>query len=140
MAEPEEGESFDSPNLMALTAGIVSNYVTNNPVPQQDLIELIQDVHVALETATNNTPTVFRAPLVPAVPIKHSVTPEFIVCLEDGKKFKFLTRHLKTKFNLTPAEYRRKWGLSADYPMVAPNYAQKRAEMAKAAKLGHRKR
>ena len=103
MAEPEEGESFDSPNLMALTAGIVSNYVTNNPVPQQDLIELIQDVHVALETATNNTPTVFRAPLVPAVPIKHSVTPEFIVCLEDGKKFKFLTRHLKTKFNLTPA-------------------------------------
>ena len=140
MAEPEEGESFDSPNLMALTAGIVSNYVTNNPVPQQDLIELIQDVHVALETATNNTPTVFRAPLVPAVPIKHSVTPEFIVCLEDGKKFKFLTRHLKTKFNLTPAEYRRKWGLSADYPMVAPNYAQKRAEMAKAAKRGHRKR
>ena len=77
---------------------------------------------------------------MPAVPIKHSVTPEFIVCLEDGKKFKFLTRHLKTKFNLTPAEYRRKWGLSADYPMVAPNYAQKRAEMAKAAKLGHRKR
>ena len=140
MAEPEEGESFDSPNLMALTAGIVSNYVTNNPVPQQDLIELILDVHVALETATNNTPTVFRAPLVPAVPIKHSVTPEFIVCLEDGKKFKFLTRHLKTKFNLTPAEYRRKWGLSAAYPMVAPNYAQKRAEMAKAAKLGHRKR
>ncbi|EAV45765.1 MULTISPECIES: MucR family transcriptional regulator [Roseibium] len=140
MAESEEGATYDSPNLMALTAGIVSNYVTNNPVPQQDLIELILDVHVALETATNNTPTVFRAPLVPAVPIKQSVTPEFIVCLEDGKKFKFLTRHLKTKFNLTPAEYRRKWGLSADYPMVAPNYAQKRAEMAKAAKLGHRKR
>lgn len=139
MADIDEGETFEPPNLMALTAGIVSRYVTNNPVAKQDLVDLIQDVHGALESASNSGPAPQRTPLVPAVPIRQSVTQDFIICLEDGQKFKFLTRHLKTKFNLTPAEYRRKWGLDPDYPMVAPAYAEKRAEMAREAKLGHRR-
>jgi len=139
MAETDEGNTFAPPKLMALTAGIVSRYVTNNPVDKQDLVELIQDVHGALESASNSGPASQRTPLVPAVPIRLSVTQDFIICLEDGKKFKFLTRHLKTKFNMTPAEYRRKWGLDPDYPMVAPAYAQKRADMARKAKLGHRR-
>ncbi len=140
MTEIEGGALADSTDLMSLTADIVSNYVTNNAVPKSELTNLIHQVHGALENAATGGPASRREPLVPAVPVKNSVTPEYIVCLEDGEKFKFLTRHLKTKYNMTPMEYRRKWGLRADYPMVAPRYAAKRAEMAKASKLGHRKR
>ncbi|WP_428669344.1 MucR family transcriptional regulator [Roseibium sp.] len=140
MTELEEGGNADSTDLMSLTVGIVSKYVTNNTVAKTELTSLIHEVHGALENAAGKGPAARREPPVPAVPIKDSVTPDFIICLEDGEKFKFLTRHLKTKYNLTPMEYRRKWGLMADYPMVAPKYAAKRAEMAKASKLGHRKR
>ena len=139
MTEPEQSGFTDSSDLMSLTADIVSNYATNNSVPKAELTNLIHEVHGALETAAGNAPAVNREPLVPAVPVRRSVTPDYIICPEDGEKFKFLTRHLKTKYNLTPQEYRRKWNLRPDYPMVAPKYAAKRAEMAKASKLGHRK-
>lgn len=137
MLESDDGKDVQAASLVELTADIVSTYVTNNTIPTEDLTGLIRDVHGALEkAATARQPA---EPLVPAVPIKHSVTPEFIYCLEDGKPFRFLTRHLKTKYNLTPQEYRRKWNLAANYPMVAPKYSEKRAEMAKQSKLGHRK-
>jgi len=137
MLEPEEGKDVQAASLVELTADIVSTYVTNNAIASEELTGLIRDVHGALEkAATTQRPA--EAP-VPAVPIKNSVTPEYIYCLEDGKPFRFLTRHLKTKYNLTPQEYRRKWNLSANYPMVAPKYSEKRAEMAKESKLGHRR-
>jgi len=137
MLESDDGKDIQAASLVVLTADIVSTYVTNNTIATEDLTGLIRDVHGALEKATTT-----RKPadaLVPAVPIKHSVTPEFIYCLEDGKPFRFLTRHLKTKYSLTPQEYRRKWNLSASYPMVAPKYSEKRAEMAKESRLGHKK-
>lgn len=140
MLDAEDGIHAEPPDLVALTADIVSTYVTNNSIATEDLTGLIQDVHGALEKAANGKPAARHQRPVPAVPIKNSVTPEFIFCLEDGKPFKFLTRHLKTKYKLTPQEYRRKWNLDANYPMVAPKYSAKRAEMAKESKLGHRRR
>lgn len=137
MLESDDGNDVQAANLVALTADIVSTYVTNNTIESKDLTGLIRDVHGALEQASN-APQASDRP-VPAVPIKHSVTPEFIYCLEDGKPFRFLTRHLKTKYNLTPQEYRQKWNLSANYPMVAPKYSERRAEMAKQSKLGHKR-
>jgi predicted transcriptional regulator len=130
-----------SPNeqeLLRLTAQIVSAHVGNNSVAVADLTTLIQDVHRSLSTvgAAEQTP---ERPQ-PAVPIKKSVTPDYIVCLEDGKKLKMLKRHLKTAYGMTPEEYRDRWGLSADYPMVAPNYAQHRSELAKKIGLGTRER
>ena len=130
-----------SPNeqeLLRLTAQIVSAHVGNNSVAVADLTTLIQDVHRSLSTvgAAEQAP---ERPQ-PAVPIKKSVTPDYIVCLEDGKKLKMLKRHLKTAYGMTPEEYRDRWGLSADYPMVAPNYAQHRSELAKKIGLGTRER
>jgi len=137
MLESNDGKDIQAASLVVLTADIVSTYVTNNTIASEDLTGLIRDVHGALEKASSAR----QAPEtpVPAVPIRKSVTPEFIYCLEDGKPFRFLTRHLKTRYNLTPQEYRRKWNLPADYPMVAPQYSEKRAEMAKKSKLGHKK-
>ncbi|WP_269585277.1 MucR family transcriptional regulator [Roseibium sp. Sym1] len=139
MLDAENGIAPEMNDLVALTADIVSTYVTNNNVAAADLTGLIRDVHEALEKAANAQASPQPPPLVPAVPVRSSVTPEYIFCLEDGQPFKFLTRHLKTKYNLTPQEYRRKWNLPATYPMVAPNYSVKRAEMAKESKLGHRR-
>ena len=127
-------------DLIDLTADIVSAYVSNHSVPAQDLPNLIAEIHQALlrTHAGMNEPE--PEPLKPAVNPKKSVFPDYIICLEDGKKFKSLTRHLRTHFDLSPEEYREKWGLSADYPMVAPNYAAARSALAKKSGLGQQRR
>ncbi|NLH82367.1 MAG: MucR family transcriptional regulator [Phyllobacteriaceae bacterium] len=128
-------------NLIDLAADIVSAYVSNNTVPSTELSGLIAEVYGALQrTSTGVAPEPIPEPLKPAVPVKKSVNPDFIVCLEDGKKFKSLKRHLRTQYNMTPEEYREKWGLPADYPMVAPNYAQARSDLAKKMGLGQQRR
>ena len=128
-------------NLIELAADIVSAYVSNNTVSAQDLTALIGDVYAALQrTSSGIAPEPQPEPLKPAVPVKKSVTPDYIVCLEDGKKFKSLKRHLRTQYNVTPEEYREKWGLPPDYPMVAPNYAQARSDLAKKMGLGQQRR
>lgn len=124
--------------LLELTANIVAAYVSNNPLPTSELGRVIADTYAAvskLQAPLTLQPEERRAP---AVPIKKSVTPDFIICLEDGKKFKSLKRHIGTHYNLTPDEYRAKWGLPADYPMVAPNYAAARSQLAKASGLGRK--
>lgn len=126
-----------SADHVKLAAGIVSAYVSNNPVPPGELAQLIGRVHAALLQAAGRVEAVTEAaPLQPAVPIKRSVTPDYIVCLEDGRTFKSLKRHLRARYNLTPEQYRAKWGLPPDYPMVAPNYAKARSDLAKAIGLG----
>ncbi|HZX86302.1 MAG TPA: MucR family transcriptional regulator [Reyranella sp.] len=130
----------DAENYIELAADIVSAYVSNNSVSANDLAALLSDVHVALQRAGTGEVAVIVEPLKPAVPPKKSVTPEFIICLEDGKKFKSLKRHLRTQYNLTPEAYREKWGLPADYPMVAPNYAAARSALAKQMGLGQQRR
>jgi predicted transcriptional regulator len=126
-------------DLVELTAEIISAYVSNNTVVASDLPSIIGDVHDALSKATNRIGTTEREELRPAVALKKSVTPDYIVCLEDGKKFKSLKRHLRTHYNLSPEEYREKWGLPHDYPMVAPNYAAARSQLAKQMGLGTRR-
>ena len=129
-------EESTNPNFADLTAGIVSSYVTNNSVQASDLPKLIGDVHRALTSSHAGTVEPKQEPLTPAVNPKRSVFPDYIVCLEDGKKFKSLKRHLRTKYNMSPEDYRSKWGLAKDYPMVAPNYAKARSELAKQMGLG----
>ena len=126
--------------LIALTASIVSSYVSNNSVPSADLPALIGQVHSALMRVTSGYGEIPSEPLRPAVAVKKSVTADFIVCLEDGKKFKSLKRHLRTQYNMTPEQYREKWGLTSDYPMVAPNYAAARSQLAKQMGLGQQRR
>lgn len=129
----------DETDFVTLTADVVSAYVSNNSVAAADLPTLIQTVHVALTSAATGATKEPVVELTPAVPIKKSVGPDFIICLEDGKKFKSLKRHLRTAYDMTPADYRAKWGLPADYPMVAPNYAAARSELAKKAGLGQQR-
>jgi predicted transcriptional regulator len=126
-------------NLIGLTAQIVSAYVSKNAVASGDLAALIGDVHQALVRASGNVEIGDRDELKPAVPVKKSVTPDYIVCLEDGKKFKSLKRHLRTHYKMSPEEYRAKWQLPHDYPMVAPNYAAARSQLAKKMGLGTRR-
>ncbi|MBT9288664.1 MucR family transcriptional regulator [Prosthecodimorpha staleyi] len=134
-------ETSTSANLIDLAADIVSAYVSNNTVSSSDLPGLIGEVYAALQrTSSGVAPEPMPEPLKPAVPVKKSVTPDYIVCLEDGKKFKSLKRHLRTQYNMTPEEYREKWSLAADYPMVAPNYAQARSDLAKKMGLGQQRR
>jgi predicted transcriptional regulator len=123
--------------LMSLTADIVSAYLTRNPVPTGDLPTLIGQVHSSISALAAGGPAVVEAPK-PAVPPKKSITPDYIICLEDGKKFKSLKRHLGSAYGITPDQYRQKWGLPADYPMVAPNYAAARSALAKATGLGRK--
>ena len=125
-------------NIAQLTAEIVSAFVTSNKVEQGELSNLIEKVHLALVKAPSAAAEPEKPNLVPAVPIKKSVTPDYIISLEDGKKFKSLKRHLKGSYNLTPEEYRSKWGLPRDYPMVAPNYAKARSDLAKKMGLGRK--
>jgi predicted transcriptional regulator len=125
--------------LIELTAEIVSAYVSNNNVDSSDLSELIGDIHAALQRTAGGPPEPEPEPLKPAVPVRKSVTPDYIICLEDGKRFKSLKRHLRTYYDLTPDEYRQKWGLPPDYPMVAPNYAQARSSLAKQMGLGQKR-
>ena len=132
-------EDMAKHDLIGLTAEIVSAYVSNNTVVAADLPVLIGDIHQALSRATSNAAPMEREELRPAIAVKRSVTPDYIICLEDGKKFKSLKRHLRTHYNLSPEEYREKWGLPHDYPMVAPNYAAARSELAKKMGLGTRR-
>src|SRR5262245_54189025 len=125
--------------LVELTAQIVSAYVSNNEIGANDLPHLINETHAALSRATGSAVMPEREELRPRVPVKKSVMPDHIVCLEDGKKFKSLKRHLRTHYNLSPEEYREKWGLPHDYPMVAPNYARARSDLAKKMGLGTRR-
>ena len=125
--------------LLTLTADIVAAHVSNNSVAVNDLPNLIQNVHSALSGISSNRSSQEAKP-EPKVPVRSSVKPDFIVCLEDGKKQKMLKRHLMTNHNMTPDEYRQKWGLSPDYPMVAPNYAEQRRTLAKSIGLGTKRR
>ena len=127
-------------NFIELTAEIVSAYVSNNTVPAGDIPSLINQVHSALSRVSTGQGESPAESLKPAVTVKKSITPEYIVCLEDGKKFKSLKRHLRTQYNMTPEQYREKWGLAPDYPMVAPNYAQARSQLAKKMGLGQQRR
>ena len=122
--------------IIEMTADIVSAFVSNNSVPAAEIPGLIQSIHRALSTVSTSEAPAEAAPREPAVPVKKSVNPDFIVCLEDGRKFKSLKRHLRTKYNMSPEEYRSKWGLPKDYPMVAPNYAKARSDLAKQMGLG----
>jgi predicted transcriptional regulator len=132
-------DDMSKSDLVELTAEIVSAYVSNNTVVAADLPTIIGDVHDALSKATQRIGQPIRDELKPAIAVKKSVTPDYIVCLEDGKKFKSLKRHLRTHYNLSPEEYREKWGLPHDYPMVAPNYAAARSQLAKQMGLGTRR-
>ncbi|MBX9874520.1 MAG: MucR family transcriptional regulator, partial [Beijerinckiaceae bacterium] len=119
-------------DYIELTADIVSAYVSNNSVPASDLPALINDVHAALSRVVSGVAPVVPAEAPrPAIPVKKSITADYLICLEDGKKFKSLKRHLRTQYNMSPEQYREKWGLPPDYPMVAPNYAEARSQLAK---------
>jgi predicted transcriptional regulator len=125
--------------LLTLTADIVAAHVSNNSVAVNDLPNLIQNVHSALSGISGRSSAPEPKP-EPKVPIRSSIKPDYIVCLEDGKRLKMLKRHLMTHYNLTPDQYRQKWGLSPDYPMVAPNYAEQRRALAKSIGLGTKRR
>ncbi|MCA7119478.1 MAG: MucR family transcriptional regulator [Acidibrevibacterium sp.] len=131
-------DSKVSPDILELTARIVSAHVTNNSVSVDMLPNLIQDVYKTLTNIGKEQPEVEK--LQPAVPIKKSIAPDYIICLEDGKKLKMLRRHLKTSYGMTPEQYRERWNLPPDYPMVAPNYAQHRSSLAKKIGLGTKAR
>ena len=131
----------DKASYIQLTANIVSAYVSNNTVSSAEIPALISQVYSALMRVSTDAAVAGPAePLKPAVSIKRSITPEYLVCLEDGKKFKSLKRHLRTQYQMTPDQYRAKWNLPADYPMVAPNYAAVRSQLAKQMGLGQQRR
>ncbi len=129
-----------SAGYIELTAEIVSAYVSNNTVSAAEIPNLISQVHTALMRVSAGQSDAQPEPLKPAVSVKKSITPDFLICLEDGKKFKSLKRHLRTQYNMTPEAYREKWGLAPDYPMVAPNYAAARSQLAKEMGLGQQRR
>lgn len=128
----------DKADLVEMTAEIVSAYLGNNSVQISEVPALIETVFGALESVDSEQPGGATPSVEPAVPVKQSVTADFLICLEDGKPFKSLKRHLRTHYNLSPEEYRRKWGLPVDYPMVAPNYAAARSKLAKEMGLGQK--
>lgn len=131
-------EEVSKIELLELTAEVVAAHVSNNTVPTEQLPQLIREIYGTLQSMDNQPAP--KEELVPAVPIKKSITRDFLICLEDGKKLKMLKRHLQTVYNLTPEEYRERWGLAADYPMVAPSYAERRSELAKQIGLGKKRR
>ena len=126
----------NQPELIEMTAEIVASYVASNNVAAADVPGLIHSVHRALANVAGGAEPEPVEAKEPAVPVKKSVTPDFLICLEDGRKFKSLKRHLRTKYDMSPEEYRAKWGLAKDYPMVAPNYAKARSDLAKQMGLG----
>lgn len=126
----------EKPELLEMTADIVSAYVGNNTVSAETLPSLIANIHAALSQVTTGAVEPEPEPKEPAVPIRKSIAPDYLICLEDGRKFKSLKRHLRTKYDMSPEEYRTKWGLAKDYPMVAPNYAKARSDLAKQMGLG----
>ncbi|MGV7032180.1 MucR family transcriptional regulator [Methylobacterium symbioticum] len=131
-------ENGIAPDYVALASEIVSAFVANNSVPVSELAGLIASVHATLSSLDQAAAA--PAPLTPAVPIKRSITPDYLVCLEDGKRFKSLKRHLRSRYGLSPEEYRARWNLAPDYPMVAPNYAAARSELARTMGLGQQRR
>ena len=135
MADPAAPKTADD-ELLRMTAEVVSAYVRNNTLATGQLGDVIQSVYNSLRMLEGQAAEPASEPLRPAVPIRKSVTPEYLICLEDGKKLKMLKRHLRSTYNLTPDEYRTKWGLAQDYPMVAPKYAAQRSEFAKKIGLG----
>ncbi|MDZ4363245.1 MucR family transcriptional regulator [Brevundimonas sp.] len=126
----------DKSELLEMTADIVSAYVGNNSVSADALPSLIANIHAALSQVSTGAPEPEPEVKEPAVPIRKSIAPDYLICLEDGRKFKSLKRHLRTKYNMSPEDYRAKWGLAKDYPMVAPNYAKARSDLAKQMGLG----
>jgi predicted transcriptional regulator len=122
-----------------LTANIVSAYLSNNPTPASEIPNLISQVHSALLRVSSGRAETPLEPSKPAVSVKKSIAPDYLVCLEDGKRFKSLKRHLRTQYNMTPEQYREKWGLPPEYPMVAPNYAVARSQLAKKMGLGQQR-
>lgn len=133
-------DKVENNGLVELTADIVSAYVSKNAVVAADLPGIIGDVHKALKQASLDAGSAAKEELKPKVPVKKSITDDYIICLEDGKKFKSLKRHLRTHYDLSPEEYREKWGLPHDYPMVAPSYAVARSNLAKKMGLGQRRK
>jgi len=127
-------------NFVDLTASIVSAYVSNNATAATEIPALISQIHAALVRVSNGGADAVTEPAKPAVSVKKSMTSEYLVCLEDGKRFKSLKRHLRAQYNMSPEQYREKWGLPADYPMVAPNYAVARSQLAKKMGLGQQRR
>src|ERR1700748_2370281 len=123
-----------------LTANIVSAYLSNNPTPAAEISNLTAQVHSPLLRVSSGRIETPMEPAKPAVSLKKSINPDYLVCLEDGKRFKSLKRHLRTQYNMTPEQYRDKWGLPTDYPMVAPNYAVARSQLAKKMGLGQQRR
>ena len=128
--------SEDNKNHLAMTVGIIAAYVGRNAVPPAELSNLITTVHKSLVSLAGYEEPKAEEAKTPAVSVKKSITNDFIICLEDGRKFKSLKRHLRTKYNMTPEDYRAKWGLPKDYPMVAPSYAAARSALAKQSGLG----
>jgi predicted transcriptional regulator len=126
-------------NYIDLTANIVSAYLSNNPTPASEIPNLISQVHSALLRVSSGRTEAPLEPSKPAVSVKKSIAPDYLVCLEDGKRFKSLKRHLRTQYNMTPEQYREKWGLPPEYPMVAPNYAVARSQLAKKMGLGQQR-
>lgn len=138
MTTPANAEIRVELDLVEYSTEIVAAYVSHNAISPADLPRLIADVHSALKTLGNEEVAAPTEEKKPAVPVRKSVTPDYIVCLEDGKKFKSLKRHLRTHYNLSPEEYREKWGLPTDYPMVAPSYSATRSKLAKDNGLGRK--
>ncbi|MBP5858208.1 MucR family transcriptional regulator [Marivibrio halodurans] len=138
MTEASEND-ISSTEILGLTSEIVAAHVSNNTVATADLPQLIEQVYKTLSQVGKGTEVAQDKP-TPAVPIKKSITPDYIICLEDGKRLKMLKRHLKTAYDMTPEEYKERWNLPADYPMVAPNYAKQRSKLAKQIGLGTRPR
>ena len=136
MPQSSDSQSLRSDDILKLAAEIVAAYVSNNPVPASELPAMIKSIHSTLGGLGGSSQAEIQTGQKPAVPVKRSVNPDYIICLEDGKKLKMLKRYLRSNYNMTPEEYRAKWGLPADYPMVAPNYAAQRSEFAKKIGLG----
>lgn len=132
----ERNQNFD---IIALVADVVAAYVSNNEMEAHELPGFIQQVHKGLCNVDSSRSYLLHDQAEPVVPIEESVQPDYIVCLEDGRRLKMLKRHLKTSYNMTPDQYRERWGLDADYPMVAPNYAKRRSSLAKDIGLGTRR-
>ena len=136
--EDLEGAKTDPTETLRLTVDVVSAYLSNNALEADKIPDFVRSVHSTLGTLGSGNDEIQQTNQKPAVPVKRSITPDYLICLEDGKKLKMLKRYLRSQYGLSPEEYRKKWGLPADYPMVAPNYAEKRSQFAKQIGLGRR--
>ena len=134
----ESSELVPRDEILRMAVDVVAAYLSNNQLPAGQIPEVINTVFRSLSSLDGTSAEVVQEPMKPAVPIRRSVTPDYLVCLEDGKKLKMLKRHLRTTYNMTPEEYRAKWNLPPDYPMVAPNYAKQRSDFAKQIGLGRK--